>query len=385
MIGIPSIMPWSRRTRAGNLRVVSADNHKPADGHADWSGNQGLFRAILAGPGHSLADAFASLERAPHVERILRHPTRDLIGARVAVAPEEGEGYWEFTRIRDEIYVVVANFAYKDPRIELVPGDGLVQFDFKISGDLTLAVSRSEPVRWNRPSLLVWSQPKGVDISEWTAPRAREQFIIVSMRPEFLAQTFLPSGVEVPEPLKAFASSSGEKINYCQHPLSSQTFEVATRLINNRHFGPLALVYTEALALELVCHAVASLSALTGAPAEQYSDRELRCLHAARALLMRQFAPAPTIEKLARSVGMSKSILTKGFKAVFGETIFDFSLRCRMGHALSLIREQGWSVEQAGQAIGYAHPTSFTTAFRRHFGMRPIDVRSRKSHLRSNS
>ena len=365
--------------------TVTSESPKPGEGRDDWCAGQGLFRAILAGPGHTLADAFASLERTPHVERVLRHPTRDLIGARVAVAPEEGEGYWEFTRIRDEIYVVVANFAYKDPRVELVPGDGLVQFDFKISGDLTLAVSRTEPVRWNRPSLLVWSQPKGVDISEWTAPRAREQFIIVSMRPEFLAQTFLPSGMEFPEPLKAFASSCAEKINYCQHPLSSQTLEVAGRLINNQQAGPLALVYTEALALELVCHAVAGLSALTVAPTERYSDRELKCLHAARAILMRQFAPAPTIDGLARSVGMSKSILTKGFKAVFGETIFDFSLRCRMRQALSLIQDQGWSVERAGEAVGYAHPTSFATAFRRHFGMRPIDIRRRQPHSRSNS
>ncbi len=358
---------------------MSSGNRKPEERNGNEAGSQGLFRAILAGPGHTLADAFASLERTPHVERIYRHPTLDLLGARVALAPEEGEGYWELTRIRGEIYVVVANFAYKDPRIELVPGDGLVQFNFKISGDMSLAVSRTEPLRWNRPSLLVWSQPKGVDIREWTAPRAREQFIIISMRPEFLAQTFLAVGAEVPQQLKAFASGIGEKINYYQHPLSSQAFEAATRLINNPYTGPLALVYTEALVLELVCNAVAGLSALTGAPAEEYSDRELRCLHTARAILMRQFAPAPTIGKLARSVGMSKSTLTKGFKAVFGETIFDFSLRCRMRHALTLMRDQGLSVEQAGEAIGYAHPTSFTTAFRRHFGMRPIDVRRAKS------
>ena len=65
---------------------MSFENHKTAQAQAGWSANQGLFRAILAGPGHTLADAFASLERTPHVERILRHPTRDVIGARVAVA-----------------------------------------------------------------------------------------------------------------------------------------------------------------------------------------------------------------------------------------------------------------------------------------------------------
>src|SRR5579885_26791 len=294
---------------------MSSPTRKPAEKDAGWAGNQGLFRAILAGPGHSLADAFASLERAPHVERILRHPTRDLFGARVSLPPEEGEGYWEFTRIHGEIYVVVANFTYKDPRVELVPGDGLVQFNFKISGDMALAVSHTEPVRWNRPSLLVWAQPKGLDISEWTAPRAREQFIIVSMRPEFLAQTFLPSGAQVPEALQGIASASGERVYHCQYPLSAQAFEAATRLLNSPHTGPLGLVYTEALTLELICNAVVTLSSLTGAPAEEYSERELKCLHAARAILMRQFAPASTIGKLARSVGMSKSTLTKGFKA----------------------------------------------------------------------
>ena len=94
---------------------------------------------------------------------------------------------------------------------------------------------------------------------------------------------------------------------------------------------------------------------------------------------MRELAPAPTIDKLARSVGMSKSTLTKGFKAVFGETMSDFSLRCRMRHALTLMRDQGWSIVKAAEAVGYAHATSFTTAFRRHFGMRPIDVRRSKS------
>ena len=124
---------------------MSSATRKPGEKGDGWAGSQGLFRAILAGPGHTLADAFASLERAPHVEHILRHPTRDLFSARVSLPPEEGEGYWEFTRVHGEIYVIVANFTYKDPRVELVPGDGLVQFNFKISGDMALAVSRTEP------------------------------------------------------------------------------------------------------------------------------------------------------------------------------------------------------------------------------------------------
>jgi AraC family transcriptional regulator, transcriptional activator of the genes for pyochelin and ferripyochelin receptors len=356
-----------------------ASSGRDADSKVDASvRNVGLFRTILAGSGHTLADAFAKLEQAPEVERMTRHPKRGLLGARVTLPPDEGEGYWDLTRIRDDIYVVVANFTYKDPRVEVVPGDGLVQFNFKLSGDMSLAVSRTEPLRWNRPSLLVWAQPTGIDISEWTAPSARERFIIISIRPEFLAEHFLASA-DAPQQLQAFVTNKREQIIYTQRPLTSQTFDVTTRLINNPFSGTLGLIYTEALALELLCCAVKSFGALSGAPTEEYTERELKCLHMARNILMKQLAPPPTITQLARAVGMAKSTLTKGFKAVFGETILDFSLSCRMRRAMTLMRDECWSVAKASEAAGYAHPTSFTTAFRRHFGMRPIEVRRVKS------
>ena len=343
--------------------------------------NAGLFRTVLAGSGHTLTEVFAKLEQVVGVERMTRHPARGLAGRPLASTCRPTRvrvGYWDLTSIRDDIYVVVANFTYKDPRVEIVPGDGLVQFNFKLSGDMSLAVSRTEPLRWNRPSLLVWAQPKGVDISEWTAPSAREQFIIVSIRPEFLAQHFL-AAADTPLQLQDFVSNRREKIVYTQRPLTSQAFDVTTRLINNPFSGELALVYTEALALELLCCAVKSFSGSPGAPAEDYTERELKCLHQAHNLLMKQMAPLPTIAQLARAVGMAKSTLTKGFKAVFGETILEFSLSCRMRHAMTLMRDQNCSVAKASEAAGYVHPTSFTTAFRRHFGMRPIEVRRVKS------
>jgi AraC-like DNA-binding protein len=340
--------------------------------------HKGLFRTVLAGPGHTLADAFANLERAPHVERVSRHSRRDLLGARVSLAPEEGEGYWEFTRVRDEIFVVIENFAYKDPRLELVPGDGLVQFNFRLSGDLTLAVSRTEPLRLNRPALLVWNQPHGLDVSEWTAPSAHEKCVAISIRPAFLIDHFLPSVVEVPAQLQAFVAGNLSQINYCHLPLSAQMFELASKLVNNSFTGALALIYTEAVALELLCCAVASFSSLPSAPNEQYTPRELRCLHAARDYVMRQLAPPPTISQVARAAGMNETTLKRGFKAIFGATVFEFSVRCRMQRALKLLRDQHLPVKRVADATGYRHQTSFATAFLRHFGMRPKDVRSGK-------
>jgi AraC-like DNA-binding protein len=97
---------------------------------------------------------------------------------------------------------------------------------------------------------------------------------------------------------------------------------------------------------------------------------------------MKQFASAPTIRQVARAVGMNDTSLKRGFRAVFGETVFSFSVRCRMQQALTLLlREQRLSVARVAEAVGYSHQTSFATAFRRYFGISPKDARPLRSGL----
>jgi AraC-like DNA-binding protein len=335
----------------------------------------GLFRAVLAGPGRSLSDAFANLEKATNVQTVTRHLQRGLLGARIELTQEEGEGYWELTQIGDDVYVIVENFAYKDPRVELVPGDGLIQFYFKLTGDLTMGVSRTEPLRLNRPSLLVYNQPPGMNIQEWTAPSARERCVAITVRSKYLVENFFNSSVDAPGHLNGLIAGSPGQIQYCQLPLSPQMFELATRLVDNPFTGKIGLIHTEALTLELLCLAVAGLNVLPDAPRERYGEHALRRLHLARQLLMKQLSPAPTIRQVARATGINETELKRGFKAVFGETIFDFSVRCRMQHAMMLLRERRVSVARVAEAVGYSHPTSFATAFRRQFGVCPKDAR----------
>jgi AraC family transcriptional activator of pyochelin receptor len=339
---------------------------------------QGLYRTTIAGPGRSLADAFAQLEQSPRIERVLRHAKRDLLSARVTLTREEGDGYWELARIRNDFYIILGNFAYKDRRLELVPGDGLVQLNFKVSGDLTYAIRHSGLLRFSRPALHLWRQPKGIDMREWTAACAHERIVTISVRPEFLLEHCLASSPDIPSRLRAFVSEPRDQVDFCQLPLTAQMLDITTKLLDNPYTGALYLMYQEALMLELLCVAIGNIRSGPDSPAEEYSKRELRSLSSARQLLMTQFSPAPTLGHIARVVGLPEKALTRGFKAVYGETVFACSFRCRMQYALTLLRDQHWSVDQASEAVGYAHPTSFATAFRRHFALRPIDMKRLK-------
>jgi AraC-like DNA-binding protein len=337
--------------------------------------DKGLFRTLIAGTGQTLVDAFEKIEYVADIERMEKHPHRDLRGARFNLTPDDGNGYWEFTQIANDVYVIVTNFAYKDSRAEFVPGDGLIQFFFTLSGDLTMGVSRTEPLRINRPSLLVLNQPEGEGFHEWTPPNANECWVAITLRPHFLVNHVCGSLAKVPSILDRFVEGVPGKLAYCQVPLNAQMIELADKLVNNPHEGSLRLVYTEAVTLELLCVAIASFGSRPRIPHEHYSERELRCLYAARNVLTSQMAPAPTTAHVARRVGMNETSLKRGFKAIFGETIFDYSVRCRMHHAMTLLREEQKQVARVAEAVGYGHQTSFATAFRRHFGMRPKDVR----------
>lgn len=344
----------------------------PADGDG------GLFRSFLAGSGRPVMDAFASLDIAPEIQMLMRHPQRRLVGARMALRPEEGDGAWDFTLIDDDIYVVVGNFTYKSPRVELVRGDGLIRFYFKLSGDLTVAVNQMEPLRLNRPSLLVYLPPLGMDFKDWATPRSRERFVAINIRAKHLAEQFLSSTFDVAPQLRALVSGPPEEFRCCQLPLNSRMFELASVLVDNPYVGPLALIHTEGVTLQLLCAAVAQFNAAQQIALESYSEHDLRRLHSARALLMNQLSPAPTIRRIARAAGMNETLLKRGFKAIFGETVFHFSVRCRMQHALSLLRERHMSVARVAEAVGYRQQTSFSTAFRRHFGVSPKDARTLK-------
>jgi AraC-like DNA-binding protein len=327
--------------------------------------------------GSTLSEALENLDRASAVQEVTRHAPRNLLGARANLIPEKGRGHFEWMQMGDDMYVIAGDLAYRDLRVELAQGDGLIQFYFHLSGDLTMEANGQQRLHLDRPKFLIYAQPRGIEVRKWTAPNTLERWrwVAISLRPQFLVDTFFGSGAAVPPQLRALVSGFSSGLQHIQLFLSIRMFELAKRLVDNSHSGRLALIHTEALALELLCAAVAELHGTSPALNGKYGERELRCLNNARELLTTQLARALTIREVARAAGMNETTLKRGFREIFGETMFDYSVRCRMQRALLLLREKRMPVARVAEAVGYSHQTSFTSAFRRHYGVCPKDTR----------
>lgn len=83
-----------------------------------------------------------------------------------------------------------------------------------------------------------------------------------------------------------------------------------------------------------------------------------------------------SIGLIAREAGASPSVIQRHFKEHFGYTIFDFIRQKRLEAAHSALANMGLTVSQAAHVAGYNNISSFTTAFKKAYGVTPKRVRS---------
>ncbi len=129
---------------------------------------------------------------------------------------------------------------------------------------------------------------------------------------------------------------------------------------------------TELLALQLgqfTTHLASSQ------PTGGLSPDEVFRLHELKAHLDQHFLADHSLPGLARHALLNEFKLKKGFKQLFGTTVFGYLRDRRMAHADHLLRDCALLVEEVSDRLGYEHPHHFAAAFKKHFGCRPSERR----------
>jgi AraC-like DNA-binding protein len=146
--------------------------------------------------------------------------------------------------------------------------------------------------------------------------------------------------------------------------------------------GALRRLYLEGKAFELLALALAPPAAPARASTRRRRplrpDDAVRVRRARDALDQRLEDP-PSLVALARQVGLNDFKLKQAFKQVFGTTVYGYVHGQRMDRARRLLEARDVSVTEAAGAVGYTNMSHFAAAFRRRFGVRPSDLRGRRS------
>ena len=159
-------------------------------------------------------------------------------------------------------------------------------------------------------------------------------------------------------------------------PLCSKTKMVLEALLNHSYTDSLENIYINAQTQMLLLY---SMESMIGAKEDFTSkflaneaDREK--IAKARDILLMHISEPLTIKALSRKVAINECYLKKGFKEMYGTTIFDFFQSQRMEHAKYLLYEKSLSVTDVSSLLGYSSISHFSTAFKKHTGLKPCEL-----------
>lgn len=101
-------------------------------------------------------------------------------------------------------------------------------------------------------------------------------------------------------------------------------------------------------------------------------DRER--IHYAREYLVRHIDMPPSLSQLARITGINEYKLKKGFKEVFGNTVFGYLSETRLELAKNELLEKTKTASQLAFELGYSSVQHFSSAFKKKFGVSPAKL-----------
>ncbi len=91
----------------------------------------------------------------------------------------------------------------------------------------------------------------------------------------------------------------------------------------------------------------------------------------AKEIIIARMAEPPTLQELAKEIGLPLKKLKDGFKQIYGEPVYAFLFDYKMEVARQLLASRTYNVNEVGLKVGYSTASHFIAAFKKKFGTTP--------------
>jgi len=184
--------------------------------------------------------------------------------------------------------------------------------------------------------------------------------------------------------LRRFLGSRSGYNVFGQWGLSPGFRVLASQVLNCTLTGLNRRLFLECKALELIAMQLDRLVRGDGGSISM-SPSDVERLHEARRILFERMEDPPGIRDLARLVGINEFKLKRGFREVFGVSVYEALRAHRMEVARSLLQDGDMTVGTVAATVGYTNMSHFIAMFRKQFGATPgtLIQMARRSYERS--
>jgi AraC-like DNA-binding protein len=147
-------------------------------------------------------------------------------------------------------------------------------------------------------------------------------------------------------------------------------------VLNCQYAGPLKKMFFYSKTIELlVLQAESYNKALQPQAVYAKTDYDKERIVFARDYLLGHMEAPPSLTELSRIAGINEFKLKRGFKEIFGQTVFAYLNDTRMELAKNDLLQKNKSITEIAFELGYSSVQHFSAAFRKKYGMPPSAVK----------
>lgn len=197
---------------------------------------------------------------------------------------------------------------------------------------------------------------------------------------EFLLKN-LPKGITKENIIKHFDTNKpGELLT--QKDINPQAQLLLNTLYNNPFNSQLDELYAQSKILELIYLEFQSLIDIEPNKNNKLKldDYDIEAIKKAKEILVKNMKNPPSIIELSHMIGINEFKLKSGFKTIFNDTPYNILLDYKLEYAKELLLASDMNVGEVAKQTGYKYIQSFTKAFVKKYGVRPIDIMKKRKY-----
>lgn len=295
---------------------------------------------------------------------------------RLTIPSHIGKGSITRTRIRPGMEIMMTDITFEqDMKLQIQESCQLFELSYCVSGEIYYEWSGKKTQTNSQIGNVTFLED--VQVYEEKKAGIRNQLLEIRFTPDEL----LHYAGDLTEKQQMETWLRHYRGNIDRYPDNPAIQRCVSEMIHCTHIGTMKRLYMESKALEFIALFGESdgYGSVGGSMLLRRDD--ITKLQQVRELVQIHFEQPLSIRELAKRVGMNEFKLKKGFRELFGMTIFELVRQIRMEKALWYIEVAGLNIGETAVSVGYSNVSNFTTTFRKHYGCNPSEYVKRINQL----
>ncbi|MEK3723197.1 AraC family transcriptional regulator [Paenibacillus sp. FSL H8-0034] len=309
---------------------------------------------------HDLFDEFTRL-----VEGNVQHNASE---QRLTLPSHIGQGSITRTRIRPGMEILYTDITFEqDMKLHIQEACPLFELSYCLSGEIYCEWDGKDSHTDKQTGNVLFLDD--VQVYEEKKAGIRNQLLEIRLSPDELLQY----AGDVTEKGQMETWLKHHRGNIDRYPDTPAIQKCVSEMIHCTYHGTMKRLYMESKALEFIALFGESdgYGSVGGSMTLRHDDiTKLKRVHE---LVQIHYEQPLSIRELAKRAGLNEFKLKKGFRELFGVTIFELVRQKRMEKALWYMEVEGLNVGETAVSVGYSNVSNFTTTFRKHYGCNPSE------------